>query len=187
MEDSLHSRGKAMEDIFFAQSDQALLEKLRAQQEAKGHRQALEHASGISDPAILDQLDDSGITPESLTSVALIPLVAVAWADRKMDGVERAAILKAAAASGIEADSVSHQTLESWLANRPGPELMATWKSYIGAIKHKLDASAFNQLKASVCQRAKEVAEKTGGFLNMVNTISDQEQKVLDEMEATFE
>lgn len=186
MDDSLHHRGRVMEDMFFAEADQKLLEQMRSKIESKDHRLALRTATGIDDDEVLDQLDHSGITPESLTSVSLIPLVFVAWADRKMDPLEKAAIMRAAEANGIESDSVSHQTLQNWLTRKPAPELMETWKAYIGAIKVKLAPAAFNQLKSSVLDRAKEVAAATGGFLNMVNTVSDQEQKILDEMEATF-
>ena len=102
MDDSLNSRGKAMEELFFKEKDQQLLEKIRNEAASKEQREALQNASGIEDAAVLDALTATGITPESLMSVSLIPLVAVAWADKKMEDAEKAAILQAAEAGGID-------------------------------------------------------------------------------------
>ena len=49
------------------------------------HRQALATATGIKDTGAIDRLIEQGISAETLASVGLIPLVAVAWADEKMD------------------------------------------------------------------------------------------------------
>ncbi|MFK7766947.1 MAG: hypothetical protein AB8B55_06970 [Mariniblastus sp.] len=186
MDDSLNNRGRAMEDAFFAKSDQALLEKMRAELSAQESRQALKAASGISDEAVLDALHESGITPETLTSVSLIPLVAVAWADKKMEDAEKAAILKAADVAGIKSGSASYSTMEAWLSDQPTGELLDTWKAYIGSLKPSLDAAAFNQLKTSIIERAENVAESAGGFLGLGDKVSAAERTVLDDLAAAF-
>lgn len=187
MKDSLHERGKAMEDRFFAEKDEKLLEQLRADLSAKESRDALEAASGITDVAVLDALNECGITPESLASVSLIPLVAVAWADGVMDEAEKKAILKAAATAGINSDTASYTMLERWLAARPGVELLDSWKAYISTVKASLNESAFALLKDSVLGRAEEVAEAAGGFLGLGNKVSVSEERVLKELAAAFE
>lgn len=186
MDDSLQGRGKAMEELFFKSQDQELLNKMKSELEAKEHREALQSASGVEDPAVLDALNEAGITPESLTSVALIPLVAVAWADKKMEAAEKAAILQAAEAAGIKSGSASYLTMEAWLSNQPPADLLVTWKSYINALKPTLDPAAFSQLKASIVGRAESVAESAGGFLGLGNKISDVERAVLDDLSAAF-
>ena len=187
MKDSLHERGKAVEDRFFAEKDEKLLAQLRKEMSAKEYRDALQSASGITDVAVLDALHDCGIKPESLTSVSLIPLVAVAWADGVMDGPEKKAILRAAAAAGIESDTASYATLERWLTSRPGFELLDSWKAYISTVKSSLDEPAYAHLKESVLGRAKEVAESAGGFLGLGNKVSASEERVLKELAAAFE
>jgi len=187
MEDSLQGRGKAMEDLFFNQQDQKLLEKMRSELMASESREGLKSASGINDPAVLDALLESGITPESLTSVALIPLITVAWADGKMDSAEKAAILQAAEIAGIHPDTASYITMEGWLNEQPSNELLKTWKAYIAAIKPSLDAAAFKQLQSSIIGRAEAVAESAGGFLGLGNKIVDSERKVLDDLSSAFE
>ena len=187
MSDSLHDRGKAMENQFFAEKDRQLLGKIREKMAANENREALEAASGISDPAVLDSLSKSGITAESLTSVALIPLVVVAWSDDKMEDSEKAAILQSADVAGINTGTPSYQLMEYWLRKKPDTELLEAWKSYIGSLKASLDAVAYSQLKTSVMGRAENIAESAGGFLGLVNKISDSERKVLDELATAFD
>ena len=139
-------------------------------------------ASGIEDAAVLDSLIDCGITPESMASVALIPLVAVAWADNKMEENEKEAILKAANEAGVSEGSASHQSIAAWLDNRPDSSLTEAWKNYMGALNESIDPVAFNQLKAIVIRRAENVAEAAGGFLGLGNKVSDAERKVIDEL-----
>lgn len=186
MDDSLNSRGKAMEELFFKEKDQQLLEKIRNEAASKEQREALQNASGIEDAAVLDALTATGITPESLMSVSLIPLVAVAWADKKMEDAEKAAILQAAEAGGIDPGSASYETMKSWLEQQPGKELLDAWKSYIVAIKDNLEPAVAAQLKTSILGRAESVAKSAGGFLGIGNKVSSEEQKVLGDLANTF-
>jgi len=182
MSDSLHDRGQAIEDVFFAARDQDLVQKLKQEMAASEAREAMTIASGISDAAVLDNLIACGIAPESMASVALIPLVAVAWADNKMEDNEKAAILKAANHAGVVEGSASYQSISAWLDNRPDASLTDAWKNYMGALNESLDPVAFNQLKALVMRRAEDVAESAGGFLGLGNKVSDAERKVLDDL-----
>ncbi len=187
MDDSLAQRGRSLEDAFFAHADQQLIEKMKSEMAAKESREALSAASGIKDAAVLDALNASGITPESLTSVSLIPLVAVAWADKKMEDAEKKAILQAADVGGIQSGTASYETMESWLANQPSGDLLETWKSYIGSLKTTLESAAFTQLKNSIVGRAESVAKSAGGFLGLGDKVSDAERKVLDDLTKAFD
>lgn len=187
MEDSLHERGKAMEDLFFKQTDEKLLDNLRHEMEAKETRDALQAASGIGDAAVLDALIEAGITPESLTSISLVPLVIVAWADKKMESAEKSAILQAADVVGVKTGTVGYATIVNWLEKHPKPELLKAWKAYIAALKTTLDAAAYTQLKHSILGRAEQVAESAGGFLGLVNKVSDAERNVIDDLRKAFD
>ena len=182
MSDSLHDRGKAIEDVFFTARDQDLIQKLKQEMAASEAREAMTIASGISDAGVLDNLLECGITPESMASVALIPLVAVAWADNKMADNEKSAILNAANEAGVTEGSASYQSIAAWLDNRPDAALTEAWKEYMNALNESLDPVAFNQLKALVMRRAENVAESAGGFLGLGNKISEAERKVIDDL-----
>jgi len=187
MDDSLKNRGKAMEDLFFAEKDQQLLKQIREEAASTEQRQALQSASGIEEDVVLDALVGAGISPESLTSVSLIPLVAVAWADKKMEDAEKAAILQAAQAEGISPGNASYATIEAWLNKQPGQDLLDAWKSYIAAVKGNLEPAALDQLKMSVLGRAESVAKSAGGFLGIGNKVSEVEQKALDDLAKAFD
>ena len=186
MSDPIHDRGKQMEDLFFKQKDEALLEKLRAEQDAKEQRQLLISVSGIADGEVIDALIEAGVSAESMTCISMIPLVAVAWADRKMDEGESEAILKAAESVGIDRGSDGFALLVSWLADAPEPSLLDSWKGYVAAVLEKIDETKAGQLKTSVMSRCEEVAKAAGGFLGFGNKISDAEQKVLDDLATVF-
>jgi hypothetical protein len=186
MDDPIHERGKAIEDLFFAQSDQKLLAKLKEELTAKEKQEALAIAAGISDETALRALVNHNITAETLLTVGLIPLVAVAWADRIMEIPERKAIMKAAEEVGIEVGTSAHAILQEWLNRKPSPELLDSWKAYIRALKASLDPTSMNQLRDSIMGRAREVARSAGGVLGIGPKISKVEQEVIDDLSSTF-
>jgi DNA-binding phage protein len=186
MSDSLHDRGQAMENRFFKQNDQELLAKLRDEMAAEDQRKALAHASGLTDEAALDALISNNVSPENVTALSLVPLIAVAWADHKMDDPgEVDAILKAAGEAGVESGSASYSLLQSWLKEEPGDELLEAWKSYVSALKSTLESAAFSQLGNSIMHRAETVANAAGGFLGLGKT-SEVERQVLDDLNKVF-
>ena len=107
-------------------------------------------------------------------------------ADREMQANEKAAILTAADSSGIAKDSASSELLSAWLVERPAGDLLDAWKGYVAAVKETAEATAFNQLKYSVLDTAKSVAESAGGILGFGNKTSEAEQKVLEDLAAAF-
>ncbi len=186
MTDALHDRGEALENLFFKQRDKELLAAMREKISADQERTELKSSSGIEDDSVIDALLASGVNAETIAAVGLIPLVVVAWADRKMEAAESAAVLKAAIEGGISSDSESYAVIKGWLEEQPSDDLFATWKQYVAALKSTLDAEALGQLKNSVVKRATDVAEAAGGFLGFGNKVSDVERKVIDELNEAF-
>ena len=68
-------------------------------------------------------------------------VVEVAWADSSIDEKERAAILTAAAKTGLEKGSAGYQLLQSWLEVRPDSRVRAAWKDYVTALCNTLGSS----------------------------------------------
>ncbi|MCH2183751.1 MAG: hypothetical protein MK108_17270 [Mariniblastus sp.] len=186
MSDFIQERGKALENQFFRAKDQHLLDQIRQEMQDEDSRKALAAASGIQEEGVLAELVENHVSAESLTSVSLIPLVAVAWADHTMEANERRTILTAATSAGIEPGSVAYQLVESWLEEQPAAELFEAWKHYIAALRQTVDGVSLTHLKTSVMKRAREVADSAGGILG-IGRVSEQEKNVLDEMEAAFD
>ncbi len=185
--DSLHERGQAMEEAFFHDVDKRLLEQMKSRLQADEERKHLANVTGIGDESVLNDLLEQGITAETLASVGLIPLIAVAWADGKMEPRERDAVLRAAREIGISDDHSGLAVVAAWLNKQPGPELLAAWKEYVGALRKSLDAASMEQVKNSVIGRARKVAESAGGFMGIVNTVDPAEKEILQQLNDVFE
>ncbi|MEO8493861.1 MAG: hypothetical protein ABI614_02240 [Planctomycetota bacterium] len=177
----LGDRRRVLEESFFAQRDRELMEKLKKQ--VRG--EALSDACGIKNPAVLEGLVNANISPETITALTLVPLIAVAWADGKIAPEERAAIVTATESAGIEPGSVCRQLLDAWLAEAPGPELVEAWKGYIRALAGSSSAAAVESLRDDVLGNARQIAAAAGGILG-VHRISKSEKAVIDDLASAF-
>jgi len=177
----LGERRRVLEDSFFAQRDRELMKELKKQVNAE----ALSDACGIKNQAVLEGLVNANISPETITALTLVPLIAVAWADGKIAPEERAAIFAATESVGIEADSVCRQLIEAWLAEAPGPELVEAWKGYIRALAASASAAAVETLRGDVLDHARGIATAAGGILG-VGSISKSEKAVIDDLASVF-
>ncbi|HIL00496.1 MAG TPA: hypothetical protein EYG06_00310 [Myxococcales bacterium] len=182
--DALKNRKDALENEFFARQNAKSLEAFRAKVAAQETRDALAAALGISEASVLDGLVRVGITAETLAALAMIPLVAVAWADGKLDAAEREAIERAADEANVTDD---HRTLlAGWLSAPPEAGLLEAWKQYAESLAQEMDAAACDALRSRILGGARQVAESAGGFLGVGNKISASEASVLAELEACF-
>ena len=182
----LSERGKVLEEEFFHKENQRLLEQMRQMKRMEESKEALEEASGISDDAILQSLLELHIDAQTISALALVPLIEVAWADDYLDKKEKQAILAAAHASGFEKGQVAYKVLESWLTQQPKPKLLETWVEYIRELHGQLSEEKHKSLKASLLGRARSVAEASGGYLGLGFKVSKTEAAVLKTLEEAF-
>jgi len=182
----LNSLSKSLEDAFFAAEEKKMREKLQEMKKMEETKSALSQASGIRNDVVLTKLIHLNIHPEIVSSLSLIPLVEVAWADGKVEANEKAAILKAAETNGIKAGNPDHEMLEAWLSKKPSSKLMTVWVDYVKGLCENLSAEEKSQFKETLVGNARAVAEAHGGFLGLGNKISDSEAKVLLKLESAF-
>jgi hypothetical protein len=182
----LKKAGKALEESFFAKENDKLLADLREEAARAERRSALREAMALDNEQVIDALLELDVLPETVAAFSLVPLIEVAWADGEIHQKERAAILKAAEARGIEIGSANHDLLESWLNDKPEKELMDTWKTYAHALHESLDPDLADALKDRMVSRARSVAEAAGGFLGL-GAVSPAEQAILDELDHGFD
>ncbi len=184
--DALRERGDSLEDAFFRNMDRELIEGLRAKKEREEQLDDLAAASGIAHREVLGALLDAGVHSEALVAVGLVPLIEVAWADHEMDAKERDAIMQAARDAGVTRGSTAAALLEAWLDRRPGAVLLEAWKSYATALVSELGEEDAAAVRGDILDRARGVAEATGGFLGLVGSVSREERQVLDELAAAL-
>jgi hypothetical protein len=180
-------RGKSLEDLFFLEHDRILIEKLHQLEKMKETKAALAKVSGITDEDALQRLVELDIRPEIVASLALVPLIAVAWADGKIDKEEKAAVLEAASESFVSKDSPDSSLLQQWMEHKPGSRLLEAWRQYIKGLSAELSEHQKAALKKDFIGHARQVAEATGGFLGLGNKISKPEKEVLEKLESAFD
>ena len=184
---SFGGRRREMEEKFFLERDMELLQAMREEAVSKEKKQALAEASGIGDDHLLDQLVEHEVCSETVAATCLIPLIAVAWADNRMEEKERSAVVTAAEQKGLDAEHPAHRLLEGWLKRKPDPNLLAVWKGYVAALVETLDDEARAALKDDILGHTRAVAEAAGGILGFGNKISKPEQDLLDDLEKAFD
>lgn len=183
---TLDDRRQALEEAFFKKENQKLLEKLRTDKERQQQREALAAVMKIQDEQVLDHLIDAGIRAETWLAISIVPLVEVAWADRRMDPHEKEAILKAAEDYGIKEGSDARHLLDGWLESRPLPKVRQAWQEYIETIAHVLNGAALAALREETLEKSRAVAEATTGFLRIGGAISKAEEQMLEELSRAF-
>jgi hypothetical protein len=170
--DSLHERGRALEEEYFRKKDRELLGKMLAVAEAQKARADIGARTGL-DEASAKELQDLGFTLETLSLLPLVPLVQVAWADRGVTVEERAAVVKLARARGITEGSAADRQLASWLTTRPADTVFTKATRLIGAM---LDSSpdVLGMSADDLVKYCESIAHASGGVLGFGTVASDE-------------
>jgi hypothetical protein len=186
MDDLLIRQASRLEDEFFAKKDAILIEQQKKLLAMEHTQAALTAVSGIRNETILKKLVELNIHPDLLATLAMVPLVEMAWADGKIQEDERAAILNGASKIGMGKGSVDYTILDEWLKTKPPESLLTAWVLYIEGLCDRLTPEECDTLKTTLIGYARKVAESAGGFLGLVSPISSKEQAMLDKLSAAF-
>ena len=116
---------RSREEEYFRRKDRELVEKMRQAAESHASRQAMEQTTGIRDPALLQELEALGFTPDTVSLLPLVPIVQVAWAEGGVSENERKLIVEFARGRNIPEGSPADQQLSTWLEQRPSEDVFA--------------------------------------------------------------
>jgi tellurite resistance protein len=178
-ESLLNRRERAFEAVFFARLDEELIAKMRAKRAREAALGELATSLGVADPELLQHILDQGVDATTLQALSVVPLVLTAWANGDVTDDERAAVLRAAAESGVTEESGARHLLDAWLDEVPGEDLEATWCEYVHSVLEKLEPGKATEVSERVLRRCRDVAKASGGFLG-IGEISRKEHAVLD-------
>jgi len=174
----LADRGRALEEDYFRKKDRELIEKMRAVDAAAKARKDLGASTGLSDPALLDELQALGFTPETVPLLPLIPLVRVAWAEGGVSAQERKMIVDLARARGITAGSGADRQLADWLDRQPSEAVFTRAMRLISAVLSGQSANTASLSAEDLVKYCEEIAAASGGLLG-IGKVSSEERKLL--------
>jgi hypothetical protein len=175
--DVIGERGRSLEEDYFRKKDRELVEKLRRSAEGLQAREALARIAGVSDPAVLQELQDLGFTPETIGLLPLVPSIQVAWAEGGVSKAERDLIVSLARARGVEPGSAADRQLDQWLTTRPPDTVFAGAGRLIRAV---LDAGSNpgNLDADDLVRYSEQVAQASGGVFG-IGKVSAEEKALL--------
>jgi len=131
---------------------------------------------------------------ERIAALALAPLVEVAWADGIVTPGERQAVIEAAKSLGIDRNSkFCRSTLQRWLHEAPPTEALEEWRRLLGPSLAGSRARVARKSENRLLEEARKIAKtderpfEPGGSLDARAGITDEEQRVLDELSAALE
>ena len=180
-------RRRALEDQFFKHHDEKLIQKMKEASLHDATKEELRALTGITNEQVLSALADLKVGGGAAVLVmSLYPLVEVAWADGNVDERERAVILELAASIGLKHGSPGSEYLTKWLARKPEALWQSLWTGYVKALAEMMKPADRALLKNTVLDRARVVAEASGGFLGVAWRVSETEHAVLIELERAF-
>ncbi len=179
---------RELEEGFFSPVRQELRTRIRDAERARSEQMVtLADASGITNVPMLEKLVALGVGIEALAALTLYPLIAVAWADGRVDRRERQTVLADAEECGLKPDSHSYRLLVEWLEHAPPDRLLYdSWVKVVGELCAEMGPDQRADFRGEILARTRAVANATGGFLGL-GKISRVEQTVLDDLEAAFD
>jgi len=184
--DLWEERRRSYESEYFQRRERELIAKMRTRATREAEQLDLAEQLGVADDEILSDLHDLGYTRETVSSLHLVPLLQVAWADGSVSAEERAGILEAARLRGVEESSPAYRQLLGWLDRRP-PE--GFFEDTLRLIGHVLQAQPPEQQaksKQDLLSYANAIAGASGGLLGL-GRVSAEEQAVIDRIARAIE
>jgi hypothetical protein len=176
--DAFADRGRALEEDYFRKKDRDLVEQMQRAAADEAAREAMGQQTGLRDPALLQELQALGFTPETVRLLPLVPVVQVAWAEGSVTPAERTRVIELARARGIDAGTPADRQLAEWLAVRPDADVFSRATRLIRAL---LQAPAEDSLAitaddlVSHCER---IAAASGGILG-IGRVSAEERAMI--------
>jgi hypothetical protein len=176
--DAFKDRGRGLEEEYFQKKERALIEKMRQAAAAEQARHDIGRKTGISDPALLQELQDLGFTPDTIELLPLVPLIQVAWAEGGVTPAERDVIVKLARSCGIDAGSAGDSQLQQWLTTHPADALFARAGRLVRAMLDSGSEDTIDLTADDLVKHCEAIAAASGGILG-IGRMSAEERALL--------
>jgi hypothetical protein len=185
MADAIHERGKALEAEYFHRVDEALLNRMRESIRRTEASKQLGESLGFKDNALIEHLLDAGLDSTSISAMALVPLVFIAWSDDGVSTAERQLVMSEAIHRGLSSQENAMRLVEHWLEKRPSQRLWVVWCEYHEALRQSLPTDIERALSHTILSRCEAVAKASSSIWGM-DRISKPEQEMLQRIKQTL-
>lgn len=170
-------RGRSLEEDYFRKKDQELIEKMRRAATATEARTEMGKQTGLTDPAMLQELETLGFTPETVVLLPLVPAIRIAWAEGGVTAAERGLIVKLARARGIQEGTAADRQLSDWLDRQPAEQVFTHATRLIRAM---LATPGHDDLSADdLVKYCESIAGASGGIFGVIGRVSAEERQLL--------
>ena len=160
--DIFRDRERGEEDAYFRQQDAKLIAKLRQKTQLSEIAHALAEKLQADEPALLERIQELGVTLDTGSAFMLAPLVEVAWIDGDVSHAERDTILHIAKQHGVSPGSADYQQLLDWLTHRPSDEIFRMALEAIRIGLSVLPPDESEQRIATMIKACEDVAQAAG-------------------------
>src|SRR4051812_34766174 len=179
--DFLDDRRRASEDDYFRKQDRELVERMRSAAAASRAAGELSARTGLTDPALLQQLRALGFSPDTVAVLPLVPIVQVAWAEGGVSPAERAMITSVARSRGIADGSAADQLLSDWLTRQPSPDIFTRATRLIRAMLNSATAPSNAMTAEELIRYSEDIAAASGGLFGL-GKVSSEERATLSQI-----
>lgn len=139
-------------------------------------------AAGIDDLGLAARLRSLGFDGENARVLDVLPLVLVAWADGSVSSAERAVVMRAVEARGVDPHGEAGLKVAALLEKKPSPAM----ENEILLILQ--DLVALDQRRgADIATLCTQVAEATRTLFGLGTKISDEERALLGRIAGQFQ
>ena len=183
--DGLTDQARKREEDYFRKRDRELIERMRQAAARDQARRDLEARTGLQDPALLQDLQDLGFTPDTIALLPLVPIVQVAWAEGGVSDAERRLIVQLARSRGIESGSAADRQLADWIERRPSADVFARAARLIRAMLDQPGEAGATLSADDVIKYAESIAAASGGILG-IGKVSPEERATLAQIAAAL-
>jgi hypothetical protein len=179
--DAFAERGHTLEEEYFRKKDRALIEKMRQAAAAEQARDTMSETTGLHDPALLQELQEMGFSPETVVLLPLVPVLEVAWAEGGITTAERRLIVTLARSRGIEDGSAAGHQLEAWMKTRPAATVFQHAGRLIAAMLDSHGSDAAGLTADDLVAYCEKIAAASGGVLGLgiIGTVSAEEKTLI--------
>lgn len=174
----LEERRRASEEDYFRKKDRELIEKMRSAAAADRAKSELSAKTGLSDPALIKELETLGFTPETISVLPLVPIVEMAWAEGGITPAERTLLVRFARDRGIAEGSPADRQLSEWMARQPSADVFARATRLIRAMLDTGSSESATPSADDIIKYSESIAAASGGLLG-IGKISSEERATL--------